>query len=165
MMEIERKFFVNLDLIGTRLQSYPSVFIRQAYLAVDEVFKREVRIRDKGGTCTVTIKEGMGLVRKEIETALSKEQFDALIVGAQGRIIEKTRYELPIGDYTAEVDIFQGCLDGLALVEVEFSSEDEAKAFQCPQWFGEEKTADARFKNVQLATARTPLQICNSTGL
>ena len=38
------------------------------------------------------------------------------------------------------------------MVEVEFPDEESAKAFNPPEWFGEEVTFDDRFKNNYLAT-------------
>lgn len=41
---------------------------------------------------------------------------------------------------TIELDVFEGHYDGLILAEVEFASEEEAKAFNPPAWFGEDVT-------------------------
>ena len=50
-----------------------------------------------------------------------------------------------------EIDIFLGALYGLKICEVEFSTEEEAKSFVPPVWFGAEVTNDSRFKNKNLA--------------
>ena len=62
-----------------------------------------------------------------------------------------TDYNAPV---PAELDIFKGRLEGLVMVEVEFGSEAEAEAFVPPAWFGVEVTADPRYRNSYLSTAR-----------
>jgi CYTH domain-containing protein len=39
----------------------------------------------------------------------------------------------------------------LSRIEVEFSSESQARAFTPPPWFGQEVTHDARYTNAELA--------------
>ena len=46
-----------------------------------------------------------------------------------------------------ELDVFHGVHQGLILAEVEFSSEEEANAYQPPEWFGEDVTFDGRYHN------------------
>jgi len=40
-------------------------------------------------------------------------------------------------------------------VEVEFPSEEEAEAFEAPDWFGQDVSLDVRFKNAALAISET----------
>jgi adenylate cyclase len=47
-------------------------------------------------------------------------------------------------------------LDGLVVAEIEFPSEEDAKAFQPPHWLGEEVTGDHRYMNETLATKGLP---------
>jgi len=149
-MEIERKFLVVPQLVEEELAKLPSASIRQAYLVTDRESGREVRIRAREGTYSLTVKSGRGMVREEREIALSEEQFVVLLAGTQGKVIEKQRYEVPVGGYRAEVDVYEGFLNGLVTVEVEFPNEEEAKAFIAPDWFGEEKTGEDQYKNAQL---------------
>ena len=53
---------------------------------------------------------------------------------------------------TAELDIFHGMHNGLILVEVEFPSVEVADAFVAPAWFGEDVSADPRYRNSYLAS-------------
>ena len=46
---------------------------------------------------------------------------------------------------TAELDIFEGDLAPLMLVEVEFDSEDAANSFSPPDWFGEDVTFSGKY--------------------
>jgi adenylate cyclase len=150
-MEIERKFRVEVENVpplgeGTRL--------RQAYVAVDGDV--EVRVRDKGGTHLLTVKGGGGVERTEVEIEIDAASFDELWRLAPGRRIEKVRHDVPVDDHTAEVDLYAGGLDGLAVVEVEFDSRQEADGFVPPPWFGEELTGDPRWSNAALATDGRP---------
>jgi CYTH domain-containing protein len=150
MTEIERKFLVRdapQDLSGgTRLL--------QAYLAVDGDV--EVRLRDRGGTPVLGVKGGHGVERTEVEVEIDRASFDVLWGLATDRRIEKTRYRLPAGGQTAELDVYAGLLEGLRVVEVEFSSREEAEAFVAPPWFGDELTGDPRWSNAALATDGPP---------
>jgi adenylate cyclase len=154
MVEIERKFRVHDPDgevpgplgHGTRL--------RQAYVAVDGDV--EVRVRDKGGTYLLTVKGGRGVERTEVEVEVDAAAFDELWRLAPDRRIDKTRHELPLGTHTAELDLYAGALAGLAVVEVEFDSREEADGFVPPPWFGEELTGDPRWSNAALATEGRP---------
>ena len=150
MTEIERKFRVR-DVPhplgdGTRL--------RQAYLAVDGDI--EVRVRDRGGKLVLGVKGGRGLERSEVEVEIDAATFDELWGLATVRRIEKTRYRVPTGGHTAELDVYSGALQGLIVAELEFTSREEAKAFNPPPWFGDELTDDPRWANAALATDGPP---------
>ena len=49
------------------------------------------------------------------------------------------------------MDIYHLGLEGLRTVEVEFTTEEEARAFIRPSWFGEDVTNDKSYKNKMLA--------------
>jgi CYTH domain-containing protein/CHAD domain-containing protein len=145
-VERERKFLVaerpSLSATGER--------IRQGYLAVDG--KVSARVRDRTGSgLTLTIKAGSGPTRTELEWELDSTQFEALWPLAESRGIAKTRYRVPVGEHTAELDVFEGPLEGLWLVEVEFTSEEAMWDFEPPAWFGDEVTDDVRYTNAHIA--------------
>lgn len=147
MKEIERKFLVN----GPVPEGVHPEPIRQGYLtsASDSV---EVRVRQAGTACCLTVKSGGGMIRDEREIMIDASAFEALWPATEGRRIEKRRHRgvLP-GGLVFELDIFDGRQAPLMLVEVEFPSEDAALAFVPPNWFGEDVTSDARYKNKALA--------------
>jgi CYTH domain-containing protein len=150
-MEIERKFLVR------RVPDAPSAIsarLRQGYLASGS--EGEVRVRDAAGSLTLTVKSGAGLARAETEIDLTPEQFDVLWPATAGRRIEKVRTRQPVGAFTAEVDVYEGDLAGLVVVEVEFPSRDTAADFEAPEWFGTEVTEDAGYKNASLALRGRP---------
>jgi CYTH domain-containing protein len=146
--EIERKFI--LDKAPDWLRECSSAPIEQGYLAIDE--GSEVRLRRLGDQRLLTAKRGHGEVREEVEIGLDEEQFDALWPLTDSRRLRKTRHLVPIDDgLDAEVDVFEGELEGLVTAEVEFDSAEQSRNFQAPPWLGEEVTGDDRYANQSLA--------------
>ena len=144
-MEIERKFLVLR--LPEHLNAYPKRHIEQAYLSADPV----VRIRRVDDSYILTCKgEGL-LVREEREMPLSAAAYRRLLPKAEGTVIEKDRYRIPCGPYTIELDVFGVTLAPLVLAEVEFPTEEEAAAFQPPDWFGAEVTYDPAYTNARLS--------------
>ena len=151
-MEIERKFLLRGEIPAG---PFESSWIRQGYVAIAPD-GGEVRVRDREGACFLTVKHGTGVVREEHETQISAELFEALWLLTDGRRVEKRRWLVPLGSLVAEVDVFGSALEGLAVVEVEFPSLEAAQAFVPPDWFGDEVSADKRFKNQSLALDGAP---------
>ena len=144
-MEIERKFLILR--LPEHLDEYPKRHIEQAYLSADPV----VRIRRLDDSYILTCKGSGLLVREEREMPLSAAAYRRLLPKAEGTVIEKDRYRIPCGPYTIELDVFGGILAPLVLAEVEFPTEEEAAAFQPPDWFGTEVTYDPAYTNARLS--------------
>jgi CYTH domain-containing protein len=105
----------------------------------------------------LTVKSGSGRSRFEEEIAIDPDRFARLWPITEGRRLEKTRQLIPTETgLTIELDIYSGALAGLTVAEVEFASDDEADAFEPPEWFGAEVTDDLRFKNQKLACDGAP---------
>jgi CYTH domain-containing protein/CHAD domain-containing protein len=151
--EIERKFLV---AALPDAAAGPAARIEQGYVAIGE--RTEVRLRHAAGRMTLTAKRGHGESRAEHEIALYKEQFDVLWALTDDRRLTKTRRRLALGEGgpIAEVDVYEGALAGLAVVEVEFGSVEQSSAFQPPDWFGEELTGDPAYSNQSLAAHGLP---------
>ena len=151
VVERERKFLVrslpNLPAVGTDM--------RQGYLAIDGSVGVRVRDEVERGQ-TLTVKSGSGAVRTELEWSIEAPQFEAAWAITEDRRVHKTRYRMDVGARTAEIDVFHGSLDGLVLVEVEFSSMGELEEFEPPEWFGDEVTEDDRYANASLAVHGAP---------
>ena len=145
--EIERKWLVQ-DLPG--LGNLNCQQIIQGYPAISSA-GAEIRIRRKGDKCFETVKSQGWLTRDELEVEISQDQFLALWPATEGRRLEKCRYTLSENGYQLELDIYQGSLEGLVVVEVEFKSAEESKRFSPPTWFGQEVTDDKHYKNSSLA--------------
>jgi CYTH domain-containing protein/CHAD domain-containing protein len=149
--EIERKFLVTEM---PRAESASSA-IEQGYLALGQ--DTEVRLRRAGDELFLTAKAGHGEVREEVEVPIEPRSFAALWPLTAGRRVRKVRHYVPLGgDLRAEVDVYEERLDGLRTVEVEFGSEEAAREFTPPPWFGRELTGDRRYANQTLATVGLP---------
>lgn len=150
-MEIERKF-VPVRLPDD-LESYPHTLIEQGYLCTDPV----VRVRRDGDRFYMTYKGSGLMIREEYNLPLTKESYDHLIQKADGTVITKVRYRIPLdGGLTAELDLFKGSLEGVELAEVEFLDEDAANSFTPPDWFGKDVTMDSRYHNSNMSKGIRP---------
>ena len=88
------------------------------------------------------------MVREEYNLPLTIESYAHLLPKIDGILISKKRYLIPIeSDLTIELDIFEGKLSPLILAEVEFDTEEQAKAFTPPEWFGEDVTYSMDYHN------------------
>ncbi len=145
-MEIERKYLVKS--LPDNLESYEKKRISQGYLCTNPV----VRIRRSNEEYFLTYK-GKGLMaREEHEFPLTAEAFEHMLPKIDGILIDKIRYLIPLDEvHTAELDIFQGTLAPLRLVEVEFASVEEAEAFVAPDWFGDDVTNSGEYHNSNLS--------------
>jgi len=146
--EIERKFLPKN--VPPELESFPHYHIEQGYLVATSDGK-QVRLRRTDSGCTLTYKTEEGAVREEREVSITSEQFVALWPATAGKRLTKTRYKIPTGGLTIEVDIYEGMNRGLIVAEVEFPDRRACDEFQPPDWFGEEVTNNPRYSNVILA--------------
>ena len=106
-MEIERKFLVDLSDLPFDPKDYPARKIEQAYLCTAPV----VRIRRDNDDFFLTYKSKGMMVREDYNLPLTKESYYHLLLKADGRIITKTRYVIPIQNgLFVELDIFEGDL-------------------------------------------------------
>jgi len=146
--EIERKFLVNW--LPDDLKRSRSFVIEQGYLATESA-GRQVRLRKRGHTMSLTFKVGRGSHREEREIKLTPKQFAALWPGTAGRRLRKVRYEIPWENLLIELDIYRGRHAGLVVAEVEFPDRASCRRFRRPWWFGCEVTGEKRYSNVRLA--------------
>ncbi len=147
--EIERKFLVRQ--LPDDMERHPSRKIEQGYLVV----KRDgtqVRLRRAGITCSLTLKRGRGVARREWEIEITPAQFDVLWPATLGRRLGKTRYDVPFGTLTIEIDIYEGRNAGIVVAEVEFESEEQCHSFEPPDWLGRDVSEKPRYSNIKLAT-------------
>ena len=157
-LEIERKFLVTGEYKSLAVDN---TRIIQGYLS--SVPERTVRVRIKGeqgyitikgaGTTFVTHSGGAsgttsGASRYEWEKEIPVEEAKELLAICEPGIIDKTRFLIPSGLHTFEVDEFYGDNLGLTVAEIELSSENEP--FEKPEWLGKEVTGDSRYYNAEL---------------
>lgn len=144
-MEIERKYLI--PKLPENLSDYPSRAMEQGYLCTDPV----VRIRHEGDDYVLTYKSGGLMAREEYNLPLTREAYEHLRPKTDGILIAKTRYYLPLGELTIELDVFQVPYEGLFLAEVEFPDLESANAFVPPEWFGEDVTFSSAYHNSTLS--------------
>jgi adenylate cyclase len=144
--EIERKF-----LVKPRKWSElgPGTVIRQGYLSTEH--ERTVRVRTYGERGYITIKGiTKGISRKEYEYEIppadANELLDRLCLRP---LIEKTRFRIPFGGHTFEVDEFTGDNRGLTVAEVELKAAGES--VDLPDWIDREVSGDPRYFNSNLS--------------
>ena len=112
-MEIEKKFLIKT--LPEHLEQYTCHVIEQAYLCTEPV----VRIRRQDDDYILTWKGKGMMAREEYNLPLTKEGYYHLLAKADGNIITKKRYVIPLSDgLNAELDIFEGKFNGLLLAEV-----------------------------------------------
>lgn len=169
-VEIERKFLVHLDLFDKQ-QATGSQRIVQCYwdknnlpFSFDWMLEQsivipnderqtietmgpqqlEMRVRQKDNAYYVTWKSGAlengGVMEFEypISSDIAQQAFQSASF-----VIAKTRYLVPHGDYTLEVDVFD---HGLVMAEIELPDLDEP-INDLPVWVGTEVTGQIEYTN------------------
>lgn len=159
-MEIERKF--TIKHLPDNLESYPVHHIEQAYLNTSPV----VRVRKEDEEYILTYKGSGMMAREEHNLTLNEESYYHLRAKADGNIISKKRYLIPLNkpsfkegfkqppeDYTLtiELDVFESPFAPLVMAEVEFGSKEAAEAFVPPDWFDEDVTYRKEYHNSYMA--------------
>lgn len=147
-MEIERKFLVDSEQLPFRPEDYPCRMIEQAYLCTDPV----VRVRRDNDSYFLTYKSKGFLAREEYNLPLTEEAYRHLIAKADGKIIAKKRYVIPLQNgLKLELDIFAEPFAPLVLAEIEFPDEDSARSYEAPPWLGEDVTYSSQYHNSTLS--------------
>ena len=148
MSEIERKW--RLRFIPGELSGHSSL-IEQGYILSGET---ELRLRREDTHRTLTVKGDGDIERLEWTSTVPEWAFDSLWPQVN-HSLRKLRMTIGYDGHTRvlEIDTYLDALDGLFILEVEFSSLEEAEAFEPPQWAAGamEVTYDPRYKNKNLA--------------
>lgn len=148
MMEIERKFLIDLDRLLDEKPNYIRTQITQGYLNQDP--ERTVRVRIAGKRAYLTIKgksSDNGLSRFEKEWRIAREDAELLMPMCTG-VIVKTRYVIEYDSKSWEIDVFSGKNEGLIVAEIELTSETES--ITLPHWVTKEVTGDPKYYNSNL---------------
>ena len=160
-MEIERKFTIRS--LPEDLSSYPHSHIEQAYLCTSPV----VRVRQDGDSYYLTYKGSGMMARHESNLPLTEDSYYHLRAKADGNIIAKTRYRIPLPNpifrdnyipsntdrtLTIELDVFDPPFAPLIMAEVEFVSKEAAEAFLPPDWFDKDVTFCPEYHNSYMAS-------------
>ena len=139
-MEIERKFWIT-----EFPEEYPEIRhleTDQGYLAWDPVSVRIRRSHDPAGGSDrylLCIKSRGLLARREVETDITKEQFEELRLMCDRPLVHKDyhAYQLPDGNVLECSEVDHGVF---SYAEVEFGSEEEANAWEPLPCLGRELT-------------------------
>jgi len=148
VIEIERKFLVTSKVY--QQQATVKERIVQGFLNTDK--ERTVRVRIKGESGFLTVKgksNDAGTIRFEWEKEISVPDAEELLLICEPGIIDKVRYNVPLGNHKYEVDEFHGDNEGLIVAEVELESENQS--LEKPSWLGEEVTGEVKYYNSQLS--------------
>lgn len=151
-MEIERKWLIKKDKIPYNLSELESHSIEQIYISL----RPTIRARKiDGEKYILTIKtktlDNSELARNEYELELCRSDYVNLFDNKKGHSINKTRYIHYLGNgLKEEIDIFEGFLEGLAYMEIEFDSIEAAESYPDPDWVEKDVTYDGKYKNAAL---------------
>lgn len=174
-VEIERKFLVKE--FPDDLNKYPFHQIEQAYLNVNPA----IRVRREDDTYYMTYKGLKGsaqarIGQTEYNMPLTREAYEHLSSKADGNIITKKRYLIPLNDdafdedifeanpdleaavqnrsIKIELDVFEGVFSGRILAEVEFPSEEAALVYNPAEWFSQDVTGDPQYSNAHMSAEK-----------
>ena len=134
MEEIERKFLVKEvpDLTGKQPIRYERYYLENSD-------KKERRIQRKGDKFELEeLIEDSNLTRQKTKKQITEQEFKGLKKSASNAVIRDSSLISESPQMTLKV--YHDKYDGLIRAEVEFSSEEEAKSFEVPNWFGKEIT-------------------------
>jgi len=168
--EIERKWLIDKNKIPYKLSEdvlddLLIANITQTYICFDpEIRVREYTVEGYGSQKfhEMTIKVNLtkdGLIRDETNITINQQQYNNMLKKKEeeGNVIYKTRYQFTIEDgYYVAIDIFQGDLEGLAYLEIEFPSKKAGSSYPNPDWVIKDITDDTRYKNGHLARYGIP---------
>lgn len=157
--EIEKKYTVKHLPDG--LGQYACHIIEQAYLNTSPV----VRVRRSDDKYTLTYKGSGLMAREEYNLPLDEASYLHLRKKADGNVISKKRYVIPLEaprfeeafvpkqvlDLKIELDIFEPPFAPLIIAEIEFPNEQTANAFVPPAWFDEDVTFNPKYHNSNLS--------------
>ena len=175
-VEIERKF--TIKNLPEGLERFPFHRIEQGYLNVSPA----VRVRREDDSYYMTYKGNRnadGIGQTEYNMPLDAKSYGHLIAKADGNVISKRRYLIPLnedgfskeflrdhkdiadmirnGDIKIELDVFEGVYRGRVLAEVEFPSKEVALLYNPASWFGEDVSGDQRYSNAYMSTEKVVL--------
>ena len=171
-VEIEKKFLVKE--LPDNLEKYSFHRIEQAYLNVSPA----IRVRREDDEYYMTYKGIRGgdpdnIGQTEYNMPLTAEAYEHLATKADGNVIRKKRYLIPLNDdafdeaaletdpdlekavktgmIKIELDVFEAPFEGRVLAEVEFPSEETARIYHPAEWFLKDVTGDRAYSNASMS--------------
>ncbi|CAM4415746.1 CYTH domain-containing protein [Paenibacillus alkaliterrae] len=152
-LEIERKFLLadlpSVIIEEQKLKALSEQRIEQTYLAMDETQELRVRrivdIASGNVSYTHTFKLGNGISREEIEYSISEGIYEQVVKAFGFVPLTKNRITAEWAGKIIEIDIYDQI--ELAVLEMEFESEEAANAFAAPDWFGKDISSERQYSN------------------
>ncbi len=145
MIEYEKTYLAKY--IPTNLEQCRSKEIIDIYMPITSEHPK-LRLRKNGSSYEMTKKQPVtgkdSSKQREQTIILTEEEFKAL-AKIEGKKVHKIRYVYPFNGRIAEIDVFQGLLKGLVLIDVEFPSEEEKDAFAMPDFCRSDVTQEKTF--------------------
>ena len=176
-VEIEKKFLVKK--LPVDLGAYPFHVIEQGYLNVHPA----IRVRQEDDTYYMTYKgdaardknNESGIGKLEYNMPLDRASYEHMLLKADGNIIRKKRYLIPLNDdafgpeyleshadiaeeikaggIIIELDVFDAPFENTVIAEIEFPDEDSARNYRPAGWFEREVTGNPEYSNAQMSKA------------
>jgi len=151
--EIEYELTFLASDISELIDGVESIEVSDVYIP-DKNYHSILRLRKCDDVYEITKKQPVeGLdssIQYEDTISLSKEEYEAIATSSNKKV-EKLRYKVKIDDQEAEIDVFQGELKGLILVDFEFNSKEEKSRFTKPDFCRAEVTQEQVFAGGYLA--------------
>jgi CYTH domain-containing protein len=149
-LEIERKFLTSSD--AWRQNSVGSTRLRDGLIATNGGKKVRIRIADDLALLTINGPR-TGISREEFEYEIPLADGEHLLQSqCDGLIVTKTRHFVLEEDFTFEVDVYEGVLEGIVIAEAELTHIDQR--FPRPDWLGEEVTGQERYRKMNMLKDR-----------
>ena len=145
--EIERKWVLPAMPLIPKEERYLACNLSQSYLYDGP--NAEVRVRSTDAkNFELCIKDKAAMSRVEWEVPIPYEVY-RLIVQEPVKLIAKTRFKVPHGEYMLEIDDDKEIIT----VEVEFRTDQEAREYLLPEWIGpaKEVTGNPLYSNASRA--------------
>lgn len=133
MIELEKTYLIKK--IPTTLAGCDYFEMVDIYIPISEEHP-VLRIRKKGDRYEITKKQTIaGDYSKQTEETIPLTEAEYLSFDSvHGKKISKRRYLYPFGNRVAEIDVFKDDLAGLVVVDFEFTTEEEMKNFEMPDF-------------------------------
>ncbi len=147
MVEIELEKTYLVKKLPEGLEKCPHKEIFDIYIPA-EVRHPTLRVRRKGNSFEMTKKEPIkgrdSSEQAEHTIKLSEEEFKSL-ADLKGKKVRKIRYDFPYNGMNAEIAVFKDELEGLALVDIEFSDSKTKDEYEMPDFCLADVTQDEVF--------------------
>ncbi len=146
-LEIERKFIMNT--FPNQLRCLGEVHLEQGYISIEPEIRihKATDIQNGMTQYRLTVKGDGDLSRTEIKTEVDRNFYNEIVEFIGKPMIQKRYKRYQLGEHILEVSqVDPGTPWEFYYGEIEFSSEEEAKGYQPPEFLGQDVTQKADYK-------------------